>query len=75
MYGPAFFAYAKTKALISYAVIVQLISTFFFVTWIDLFFYENFPIKGFTALIFPIRKALGPLPNFVKKIPELVQSP
>ena len=39
MYGPAFFAYAKTEALISCAVIVQLISTFFFVTWIDLEFF------------------------------------
>ena len=31
---------------------------------------ENFPNSGFTSLIFPIRKALGPLPKIAKKIPE-----
>ena len=30
---------------------------------------ENFPNSGFTSLIFPIGKALGPLPKIVKKIP------
>ena len=30
---------------------------------------ENFPNSGFTSLIFPIGKALGPLPKIAKKIP------
>ena len=30
---------------------------------------ENFPKSGFTSLIFPIGKALGPLPKIAKKIP------
>ena len=30
---------------------------------------ENFPNSGFTTLIFPIGKALGPLPKIAKKIP------
>ena len=30
---------------------------------------ENFPNSGFTSLIFPIRKALGPLPKIAEKIP------
>ena len=29
---------------------------------------ENFPNSGFTSLIFPIGKALGPLPKIAKKI-------
>ena len=33
---------------------------------------ENFPNSGFTSLIFPIGKALGPLPKIAKKIPERV---
>ena len=32
-------------------------------------YFEHFPISGFTSLIFPIRKALGPLPKIAKKIP------
>ena len=32
---------------------------------------ENFPNSGFTLLIFPIGKALGPLPKIAKKIPDL----
>ena len=30
---------------------------------------ENFPNSGFTSLIFPIRKAQGPLHKIAKKIP------
>ena len=30
---------------------------------------ENFPNSEFESLIFPIRKALGPLPKIAKKIP------
>ena len=30
---------------------------------------ENFPNSGFKSLIFPIGKALGPLPKIAKKIP------
>ena len=30
---------------------------------------ENFPNSGFTSLIFPIAKALEPLPKIAKKIP------
>ena len=37
---------------------------------------ENFPNSGFVSLIFPIRKALGPLPKIAKKIPDLfLQAP
>ena len=32
---------------------------------------ENFPNSGFTSLIFPIGKALWPLPKIAKKIPAL----
>ena len=31
---------------------------------------EIFPNRGFMPLIFPIRKALGPLPKIAKKIPD-----
>ena len=34
---------------------------------------ENFPNSGFTSLIFPIGKALGPLPKIAKKIPDTCQ--
>ena len=33
---------------------------------------ENFPNSGFTSLIFPIRKALGPLPKIAEKIPASI---
>ena len=33
---------------------------------------ENFPNSGFTSLIFPIVKALGPLPKIAKKIPVII---
>ena len=31
---------------------------------------ENFPNSWFKSLIFPIGKALGPLPKIAKKIPD-----
>ena len=35
---------------------------------------ENFPNSGFTLLIFPIGKALGPLPKIAKKIPVMYKN-
>ena len=35
---------------------------------------ENFPNSGFTSLIFPIGKALGPLPKIAKKIPATIKT-
>ena len=35
--------------------------------------FENFPNSGCMSLIFPIRKALGPLPKIAEKIPSLFE--